>query len=68
MRPRPNDPVLNFIYDPAVSQLVSQNSDSWPYSRLSGSRKVKIAYKLIVLRCAQIGIEPPSREEAWEWR
>jgi len=64
----PSDPVLDFIYNPAVSALVSQGSDSWPYSRLSGTRKEKIAYKLIVLRCAEMGIEPPSREEARSWR
>lgn len=68
MRERPHDPVLAFIYDPAVARLIFQGSDTWPYSRLSASRLEKIGYRLIVLRCAQLGIEQPSRAEAREWR
>jgi len=63
----PSDPVLMFICDPAVRRLILDGSDSWPYSRLSGSRLSKIGYKLIVLRCAQLGIEPPTRSQASEW-
>lgn len=62
-----NDPVLKFICDPSVRELIMRDSDTWPYSRLSGSRLSKIGYKLIVLRCAQIGIDPPTRKEAAEW-
>lgn len=67
-RPRPSDPVLDFIYDPHVSRLVTDGSNNWPWSRLSGSRLMKIGYKLVCLRCAQIGIDQPTREEAASWR
>jgi hypothetical protein len=67
LRPRPADPVLDFIYDPVVRRLVTAGSASWPYSRLSASRVEKIGYTLVVLRCAQIGIGVPSRDEARAW-
>jgi hypothetical protein len=63
----PTDPVLKFITDRTVRELVIQGSDRWPYSRLSASRVSKIGYQLIVLRCAQLGVEPPTRAEAAEW-
>lgn len=65
---RPSDPVLDFIYDPAVLSLITDGQEHWPWSRLSASRIDKIGYRLIVLRCAQIGVEPPTRTEAREWR
>lgn len=68
MSTRPSDPVLDFIYDPAVPRLVLNGSSAWPWSRLSNSRLTKIGYALIVLRCAQLGITPPTRKEAEEWR
>lgn len=63
----PNDPVLQFILDPATRNLVLQGSHTWPYSRLSGSRLDKIGYRLVVLRCAQLGIDIPTRDEVIEW-
>lgn len=66
-RAMPADPVLEFIVSRNTRQLVTLDSDRWPYSRLSASRLEKIGYKLIVLRCAQIGVEPPTRAEASEW-
>lgn len=66
-RQRPSDAVLDFIYDTHTRKLIKEGSDFWPYSRLSASRLEKIGYKLIVLRCAQIGIDPPTRAEAREW-
>jgi len=68
-RSRPTwDPVLEFIYDPAVMRLVMDGQEHWPWSRISGSRLTKIGYRLIVLRCAQLGIEPPTRAQASAWR
>lgn len=67
VRPRPSDPVLDFIYDVHVSRLVTEGQEFWPYSRLSGSRLSKIGYKLVCLRCAQIGVDQPTREEARAW-
>lgn len=64
---RPNDPVIDFILDPSVRTLIKQGSDNWPWSRLSASRIEKIGYRLIVLRCAQMGFDAPSRIEAAEW-
>ncbi len=66
-RPLPNDPVLRFICDRATRDLVTKDSERWPWSRLSATRLSKIGYRLIVLRCAQIGVEPPTRHEAEEW-
>lgn len=68
LRERPNDPVLDFIYDHTVWKLIFDDSHLWPYSRLSASRAEKIGYKLIKLRCAQIGVDQPTREEAKAWR
>lgn len=66
-RAMPSDPVIRFIFDKSVRELITRDSDSWPHSRLTASRLEKIGYRLIVLRCAQIGIEPPTRAEAREW-
>lgn len=68
MTTRPSDPVLDFIFDRNVEWLVTNDSDRWPWSRISASRLEKIAYRLIVLRCVQIGIDPPNRKEAAGWR
>lgn len=65
---RPSDPVIQFILNDSVPALIMQGSEGWPYSRLSYSRLEKIGYKLIVLRCAQLGIEVPSRDEVRGWR
>jgi hypothetical protein len=66
-RPVPNDPVLRFICDEATRQLVMNVANSGQSSSLSYSRMTKIGYRLLVLRCAQIGLEPPSRSEAEAW-
>lgn len=68
IRPRPKDPVIDFIYDKSVPTLIMRGSNGWPYSRLSRSRLDKIAYKLIALRCAQLGIDQPTRKEAEAWK
>lgn len=68
MTTRPNDPVLDFIYDLSVRRIVTDGQEFWPWSRLSASRIEKIGYRLVVLRCAQIGVDPPTHTEAREWR
>lgn len=60
--------MLDFIYDPHVRRLITDGQEAWPWSRLSGSRLTKIGYKLVCLRCAQLGIEQPTRAEAAGWR
>jgi hypothetical protein len=63
----PSDPVLQFIISQTTRDLINQGMRGAPYSRLSSSRMSRIGYRLIVLRCAQIGIDPPTRTEAEEW-
>lgn len=63
----PDDPVIQFILDRSTRALVLNDAVSWPYSRLSYSRLEKIGYRLLVLRCAQLGMIPPTRDEARSW-
>jgi len=66
---KPSDPVIQFILDPAVYGLIMRSfgSGSNAYSRLSASRAMEIGYRLLVLRCAQIGLNIPTREDASGW-
>lgn len=64
---KPNDPVIDFILDPTTRKVVMDGSDHWPYSKLSASRVSKVGYKLIVLRCAQISANTPTRTEVEGW-